>query len=137
MPSTPDISATFLTIKPLPNNCDFARNIKNKSIGSSSFSCEYTGVHLDNLVKSEWSELPTSIAGRERLTSSGSGAVVDQVPQAGLATKATYISVDIFTEFYQVWSLTQYYSVEISQSRISVKKCVFNKRTIKVCVSCC
>lgn len=43
------------------------------------------GVHLDNLVKSEWSELPTSIAGRERLTSSGSGAVVDQelVPQAG------------------------------------------------------
>ena len=113
------------------------RNIKDKNKGSSSFSFEFTGVHLDNLVKSEWSELPTSIAGRERLTSSGSGAVVDQVPQAGLATRATYISVDIFTEFYQVWSLTQFYSVEISQSRISVKKCVFNKRTIKVCVSCC
>ena len=98
MPSTPDINATFLTIKPLPNNYDFARNIKNKNVGSSSFSCEFTGVHLDNLVKSEWSELPTSIAGRERLTSSGSGAVVDQelVPQAGLATKATYISVDFF-----------------------------------------
>ena len=37
----------------------------------------------------------------------------------------------------QVWSLTQFYSVDFSKSRISVKKCVFNKRTIKVCVSCC
>ena len=36
----------------------------------------------------------------------------------------------------QVWSLTQFYSVDFSQSRISVIKCVFNKRTIKVCVSC-
>ena len=34
----------------------------------------------------------------------------------------------------QVWSLTQFYSVDFSQSRISVKKCVFNKRT-KVFVS--
>ena len=31
---------------------------------------------------------------------------------------------------------TFFYSVDFSQSRISVKKCVFNKRTIKVCVSC-
>ena len=37
----------------------------------------------------------------------------------------------------QVWSLTQFYSVDFSQSKISVKTCVFNKRTIKVCVSCC
>ena len=37
----------------------------------------------------------------------------------------------------QVWSLTQFYSVVFSQSRISGKKCVFNKRTIKVCVRCC
>ena len=37
----------------------------------------------------------------------------------------------------QVRSLTQFYSVDISKSRISGKKCVFNKRTIKVCVSCC
>ena len=37
----------------------------------------------------------------------------------------------------QVWSLTQFYSVDFSKSRIGVKKCVFNKRTIKVCVSCC
>ena len=40
-------------------------------------------------------------------------------------------------EAYQVWSLIQYYSVDFSKSRIGVKKCVFNKRTIKVCVSCC
>ena len=38
---------------------------------------------------------------------------------------------------HQVWSLTQLYSVEFSKSRIAVKKCVFNKRTIKVCISCC
>ena len=38
---------------------------------------------------------------------------------------------------YQVRSLTQFYSVDVSKSRISEKKCVFNKRTIKVCVSCC
>ena len=37
----------------------------------------------------------------------------------------------------QVWSPTQLYSVDFSQSRIGVKKCIFNKRTIKVCVSCC
>ena len=34
-------------------------------------------------------------------------------------------------------SLTQFYSVDFSKSRIGVKTCVFNKRTIKVCVSCC
>ena len=37
----------------------------------------------------------------------------------------------------QVWSLTQFYSVDHSKSRIDVKKCVFYKHTIKVCVSCC
>ena len=31
---------------------------------------------------------------------------------------------------FQVWSLTQSYSVDFSQSRIGVKKCVFNKRSI-------
>ena len=33
-------------------------------------------------------------------------------------------------------SLTQLYSVDFSKSRIVGKKCVFNKRTIKACVSC-
>ena len=37
----------------------------------------------------------------------------------------------------QVWSLTQFYSVDFSPSRFCVKKCVFNKHTIKVCVICC
>ena len=36
----------------------------------------------------------------------------------------------------QVWSLTQFYSVDFSQSRIGVKKSVFNKCTIKFCISC-
>ena len=39
------------------------------------------------------------------------------------------------TTLFQVWSLTQFYSVDFWQSRIGVKKCVFNKRTIKVCVT--
>ena len=37
----------------------------------------------------------------------------------------------------QVWSITQFYSIDFSQSRIIIKKCVFNKHTIKVCVCCC
>ena len=37
---------------------------------------------------------------------------------------------------FQVWSLTQFYHVDFSQSRIRVKRCVFNKRTIKVRVRC-
>ena len=32
----------------------------------------------------------------------------------------------------QVWSLTHFFSVEFSRSRIGLSKCVFNKRTIKV-----
>ena len=34
----------------------------------------------------------------------------------------------------QVWSLTQFYSVDFSKSRMGEKMCVFNKRTIKVFV---
>ena len=41
------------------------------------------------------------------------------------------------TEAHQVWSLTQFYSIDFSQSRIGVNKCVFNNRKIKVCVSYC
>ena len=32
----------------------------------------------------------------------------------------------------QVWSITQFYSVDSSQSAIGVSKCVLNRRTIKV-----
>ena len=49
----------------------------------------------------------------------------------------TVISPDPNLRIEQVWSLTQFYSVDFSKSRIDIKKCVFNKRTIKVCVSCC
>ena len=37
----------------------------------------------------------------------------------------------------QVWSLPQFYSVDFSKSRVGVKKCVYNARTIKVDVGCC
>ena len=37
----------------------------------------------------------------------------------------------------QVGSLTQFYSDDFSQLRIGVNKCVFYKRTIKVCISSC
>ena len=50
-----------------------------------------------------------------------------------MGSAANYHNVPVFL---QVWSLTQFYSVDFSKSRIGVKKCVFIKRTIKVCVSC-
>ena len=34
----------------------------------------------------------------------------------------------------QVWSLTQFYSVDFSKSRIHAEKCFLTKSTIKVCV---
>ena len=37
----------------------------------------------------------------------------------------------------KVWLLTQFHSVDSLQSRIGVKKCIFNTHPIKVCVSCC
>ena len=37
---------------------------------------------------------------------------------------------------YQVWPLSQLYSVDFSQSKIGVKKCISNKWILKVCVSC-
>ena len=62
-----------------------------------------------------------------------------QRPQLGQGRQGTDLEVGegIVTEYWQVWSLTQFYSVDISQSRIIVNKCVFYKRTIKVYVSCC
>ena len=46
-----------------------------------------------------------------------------------MGSSANYHNVPVFL---QVWSLTKLYSVDFSQSRIGVKKCIFNKRTIKV-----
>ena len=58
------------------------------------------------------------------------------VDLAGVAFAAGLLEGDL-AGVAQVWSLTQFYSFDFSKSRIGVKKCVFNKRTIKVCVSCC
>ena len=38
---------------------------------------------------------------------------------------------EIQRRVHQVWSLTQFYAVDSSKSRIGGKKCVFSKRTIK------
>ena len=61
---------------------------------------------------------------------------------AGIPRRLTYsffsmIGLCVQVCMSQVWSLTQFYSVDFSQSRNGVNKCVFYKRTIKVCVSCC
>ena len=49
------------------------------------------------------------------------------------------VTVDRFLQSVgsQVWSLTQFYSVHLSQSRIGVKKCVFYRHTIKCCFREC
>ena len=41
----------------------------------------------------------------------------------------------LFWTLFQVWPLTQLYFAGFLQSRIGVQKCIFNKSTIKVCVS--
>ena len=63
----------------------------------------------------------------------GEGGVVattltDPLATTGLPGTALLITM--------LMSLTQFYSVDFSQSRIGVNKCVFYKRTIKVCISC-
>ena len=59
------------------------------------------------------------------------------VDLAGVAFAAGLLEGDL-AGVAQVWSLTQLlYSVDFSKSRIGVKKCVFDKRTIKICISCC
>ena len=54
-----------------------------------------------------------------------------------LVAAGTDAGVVVPTELLQVWSLTQFYSVDFSQSRIVIKKCVFNRRTNKVWLKCC
>ena len=70
----------------------------------------------------------------------GSGLVAITVNVAlitifiSLQVGVTMPCVSIFLWWDPVWSLTQFYSVDFSKSRIDG---VFNKRTIKVCVRCC
>ena len=46
---------------------------------------------------------------------------VGEITQAMESVWGRHVAVD------QVWSLTRFYSVDFSKSRIDVKKCVFNK----------
>ena len=62
--------------------------------------------------------------------------MVQQQKAVEAATTAPSSDTSIVGD-YQVCSLTQFYSVGFSKSRINVKKCVFSKHTTKVCVSCC
>ena len=43
---------------------------------------------------------------------------------------AAGVVVDRVPDGTQVWSLTQFFSVDFSKSKIGVKKCLFSKRTI-------
>ena len=76
------------------------------------------------------------------LDSLGLGAYVNELAHAGVQsgeTLAGLSSSDLEvceSSNPQVWSLTQFYSVDFSKSRIGVNKCVFNRRKIKVCISC-
>ena len=55
----------------------------------------------------------------------------------GVSSSALVLALTLTTLIInQDWSLTQFHSFDFSQSRIGVKKCVFNKNTIKVCVRC-
>ena len=69
--------------------------------------------------------------------SAGDQTVPVQAAPAGALVHAVFQDRPNEGESCQVWSLTQLYSVDFSESRIDVQKCVFSKRTIIVCVSCC
>ena len=67
-----------------------------------------------------------------------SSEVENEIKYSIVSTEYMAVDGDDSEEtLFQVWSLTQFYSVDFSKSRIGVKKCNFNKRTIKVCVRCC
>ena len=56
-------------------------------------------------------------------------------PQMGIGVEES-AGLDHQAVFPHVWSLTQFHSVDFSQSRICVKRCVFKKPSVKICVSC-
>ena len=65
-----------------------------------------------------------------------SARVVSSLSETFTPTRTGYLRPTSWPlQLIQVWSLTQFYSVDFSKSRIGVKKCVFNKCTIKVYVS--
>ena len=60
--------------------------------------------------------------------------LMGQYDDAASITFAVIIVVTV--GFVQVRSLTQFYSVDLSLSRSGVGKCLLNKHTMKVCISC-
>ena len=78
-----------------------------------------------------------SLAEADKITLEVARLVKDDFLQQNGYTPYDRSVREILARTRQVWSLTQFYSVDFSQSRIGVEKCVFYKRTIKVCVSCC
>ena len=60
--------------------------------------------------------------------------LMGQYDDAASITFAVIIVVTV--GFVQVRSLTQFYSVDLSLSWTGVGKCVYNKHTMKVCISC-
>ena len=78
-----------------------------------------------------------SLAEADKITLEVARLVKDDFLQQNGYTPYDRSVREILARTRKVWSLTQFYSVDFSKSRIDVKKCVFNKRTIKVCVSCC
>ena len=65
-------------------------------------------------------------------TTTSPGSLAPAAAAAAACSRVTMYSTACLS---QVWSLTHFYSADFSQSRISVKECVFNKRTIKACIS--
>ena len=78
-----------------------------------------------------------SLAEADKITLEVARLVKDDFLQQNGYTPYDRSVREILARTRQVWSLTQFYSVDFSQSRIGVKKSAFfNKRTIKVFVSC-
>ena len=77
------------------------------------------------------------LPGKDDLFTGGGGGPASGSGGGGGGTAFQYPAQRPAGTPFQVWSLTQFYSVDFSKSRIDEKKCVYKKRTIKVCVSCC
>ena len=115
----------------------------------SKFTYRHRQDRFPSLVKWAYSANPPSIlpdingrefffktSGLHEFWSRGSGAGLRTDSDVQRAQgRAGFIHTFVLTR-RQVRSQTQFYSVDFSLSRIGVKKCLFYKRTIKVCSSC-
>ena len=126
----------------LPRSSGDSRDYGSSSGGGG------TQIHYNPPDTVTWSGPGATNQGHAPATNQLSGSGSHGVSMNKYATKKTY-SQGLFTlalfinnvaalraAIAQVWSLTQFHSVDFSKSRIDVKKCVFNERTIKFCISC-